>query len=311
MIFNIQKCSIHDGSGLRTLVFFKGCPLHCKWCANPESQSFGMEIMESPGKCIGCGECMKNCPQQAISLTEDGPKIDRKSCVKCFKCTDRCYAGSKYPVGEEYSIEDLYKQIEKDRVFYSIKGGGVTFSGGEPLAQPEYLTEITKVCHERGINVALESCGCGDYEKFKSALPYIDSIFMDIKHIDPEKHKELTGADNKLILSNIKRIAEYGIRITIRTPVIPGLNDDKENILGIARFIGSVPQIKEYELLPYHQFGVNKYTALGKDYELSDVEPPSDEQMEDLVRSVNDVFVEYHDKVCYYTKDNNKIIVKS
>ncbi len=309
MLFNIQKCSIHDGHGLRTLVFFKGCPLRCKWCANPESQEYYPEVMESPSKCIGCGVCMKVCPLSCISIHEDGPRIDREKCNNCFECTEHCYAHSKYKIGKEYTIEELYKEIEKDRVFYSIKGGGVTFSGGEPLTQPKYLKEIAKTCQERGINVAVESCGCGNYSEFKEALPYINSMFLDIKHIDSEKHKELTGSGNELILDNIRRIAEYDIHITVRTPVIPGLTSSRENIIGIAKFLTTIPEIKEYELLVYHQFGVNKYNALGREYTLEDVEPPSDEEMRELVKCANDVFKDCGDKVCFYTKDNNREIV--
>lgn len=308
MFFNIQRCSIHDGNGLRTLVFFKGCPLRCKWCANPESQEYWPEIMESPSKCIGCGACARVCPQSAITMQADGPRIDRSLCNNCFKCVEHCYAASKYQIGKDYDIEELYQQIERDRVFYSIKGGGVTFSGGEPLTHPKYLTEIAKVCHERGIDVAVESCGYGNYNEFKHALPYINSMFLDIKHIDSEKHKALTGSGNELILDNIKRIAQSGIHITVRTPVIPGLTDSRENIIGIAEFLCTIPEIKEYELLAYHQFGVNKYDALGRAYPLAGVEPPSDEQMRELVKCANQVF-KNHDKVCFYTKDNNKEII--
>lgn len=309
MIFNVQKCSIHDGHGLRTLVFFKGCPLKCQWCSNPESQAYGPEVMESQGKCIGCMACIKACPRSAIALHSDGPRIDRELCVNCLKCADVCYAASKYPVGADYEIEELYRQIDRDRDFYRIKGGGVTFSGGEPLTHPQYLTEIAKVCHEREIDVAVESCGMGNYSEFKHALPHIGSMFLDIKHIDPERHKAITGAGNELILHNVKRIAESGVQITIRTPIIPGLNDSMENLVGIARFLQDIPEIREYELLAYHQLGANKYLALGRSYELEGLEPPSDGIMRELVKCVNQAF-DGTGKTCFYTKDNSKEIIR-
>lgn len=308
MIFNIQKCSIHDGNGLRTLVFFKGCPLRCQWCANPESLLYSPEIMEMQSKCIGCMACVNICPRSAVTMQADGPRIDRDLCVNCFKCTDRCYAASKHPVGKNYEIEELYRIIERDREFYAIKGGGVTFSGGEPLTHPKYLTEIAKACHERCIDVALESCGAGNYDEFRHALPYINSMFLDIKHINSETHKALTGSGNELILYNIKQIAKADINITIRTPIIPGLNDSFENLTGIAEFLCTIPEIKEYELLAYHQLGAGKYKALGREYPLKGLHPPSDEKMRELVKCANDVFKDY-DKVCFYTKDNNKEIV--
>ena len=309
MIFNIQKCSIHDGNGLRTLVFFKGCPMKCLWCANPESQSYKAEIMESPSRCIDCGECARVCPEGAIKRDAEGYlRINRDACTDCFKCTDVCYAGSKFISGKDYSVEELYKEIQKDRKFYTLYGGGVTFSGGEPLTYGAYLTKIAKKCQENGINVAIESCGYAKYEDFESALPYIDSMFMDIKHIDKEKHKELTGKGNELILENIRCIAEYGIPITVRTPVIPGYNDTLENIIGIAKFIADVPGIQAYELLPYHNFGESKYKALGMEYGLKDVSAPEDEGVRKLVKSANEI-LKQHGKTCFYVKDNEKEIV--
>ncbi|MCD8140921.1 MAG: glycyl-radical enzyme activating protein [Planctomycetaceae bacterium] len=309
MIFNVQKCSIHDGNGLRTLVFFKGCPLKCKWCSNPESQAYGPEVMESQGKCIGCMACLDACPRSAIRIAADGPRIDRDRCTNCLKCTDRCYAASKYPVGAEYETEELYRQIDRDRDFYLINGGGVTFSGGEPLTHTQYLTEIARICHERGIDVAVESCGVGNFSEFKHALPYVSSMFLDIKHIDSAQHKAITGSGNELILHNIKRIAQSGVEVTIRTPIIPGLNDSTENLIGIAQFLRDIPEIREFELLAYHQLGANKYHALGRPYELEGLQPPADEAMRALVKCANDVF-EGTETVCFYTKDNTREIIR-
>lgn len=307
MIFNIQKCSIHDGVGLRTLVFFKGCPLHCYWCANPESQSYEKEIMEIPRKCINCGACQNVCPESAISLINGEFKIDRSSCKKCFKCIDICYAESKKLVGYELDVKSLFKEINKDLLFYQIHGGGVTFSGGEPLTQPEFLAEIAEMCKKNGINTSIETCGYGNYEKFKKALPFIDSMFIDIKHMDSSVHKELTGMGNEVILSNIKAISTHDIPITIRTPVVPGYNDSAENIKAIASFIKEIPNIKEYELLAYHGLGTSKYVSLGRTYALKDVMPPSDEQMMELVKLSNQTLRPY-DKQAFYTKNNKKEI---
>lgn len=303
MIFNVQKCSIHDGGGIRTLAFFKGCPLRCPWCANPESQSYHCEIMEYPSKCIGCGLCIKHCPKQAIDA--DG-HVDRSFCLReCTECTDICYAEAKKLMGKEYTIDALFAEISKDKIFYDVKGGGVTFSGGEPLTYGKYLEQIAKKCRQNRIDVCVESCGYSSFDSFKSALPYIDSMFMDIKIIDPQRHKEVTGASNELILENVKRIAEYGIPLTIRTPIVPGYTDSQENIKGIAEFTSKLTTVKEYELLRYHNFGESKYAALGRTYELKGVQPPSDEKMLELTGIANAV-LNKQGKYCFYMKDNKK-----
>lgn len=303
MIFNIQKCSIHDGEGLRTLVFFKGCPLRCPWCANPESQSYENDITEFPSKCVGCGLCITSCPEHAV-----GPdcKIDRTRCVKnCMACTDICYAEAKKYVGRNYTIEELLHEVKKDKIFYQMKGGGVTFSGGEPLTHGKYLKEIAQACRKNRINVCIESCGYSKFESFEEALPYIDSIFMDIKVFDAEKHKQITGYDNQLILENVRRISQYGIPMTIRTPIVPGYTDAPENIRAIAEFLLTLPSVTEYELLVYHNLGESKYGALGRPYPLKGTEPPSDEQMRELVRLANSI-LNKQGKHCFYIKDNKK-----
>ncbi len=308
MIFNIQKCSIHDGIGLRTIVFMKGCPLRCKWCANPESQSYEKEIMDLPNHCIHCGICQRICPQSAISEEEGQFEIDRNKCQKCFKCTDVCYAEAKKVVGEDADVDKIFREVYKDRFFYQIYGGGVTFSGGEPLTQPKLLTALAKKCKQNGISTAMESCGVGNYEEFKEALPYIDSTFMDIKHIDSEKHRQLTGQGNEQILENIKKIAAFGVPITIRTPVVPGCNDSIENITGIAGFIAEIPGIKEYELLPYHELGKSKYDSLGRIYELDGIKSPSDEEIRERVAAANEI-LQHYGKTCFYTKDNARHVI--
>jgi len=302
MIFNIQKCSIHDGNGLRVLVFFKGCPLNCLWCSNPESQSYKPEIMELPARCIGCDACRDACPASAISADY---RIDRSLCTRCFKCTDCCYAESKRVAGKDSTIEELYAEIEKDRPFFSMYGGGVTFSGGEPLTHARYLKDIARKCHNNRINVIVESCGYGTFEEFKEALPFIDAFFLDIKHIDPKTHKTLTGVENVLILDNIRRISEFGLPITIRTPIIPGYTDSEENIQGISAFMATLPTAHYYELLAYHNFGESKYAALGRPYELKEVLSPSDEQMRRLVKCANQI-LKPRGQECFYLKDNQK-----
>lgn len=307
MIFNVQKCSIHDGHGLRTLVFFKGCPLRCPWCANPESQSYDCEVTEYPSKCVGCGLCIRRCPKGAIG--KDG-HIDRSCCPKeCTECTDICYAEAKKLVGKDYTVEELFNEINKDKIFYDIKGGGVTFSGGEPLTHGKYLEEIARKCQQNHINVCIESCGYSQFDSFKDALPYIDAMFMDIKILDPQKHEEVTGKSNKLILENVKRISEYGMPLTIRTPIVPGYTDSEENIKGIAEFVTQLPTVKEYELLRYHNFGESKYGALGRAYDLKGLQPPSDEKMLKLTEMANNVLNKYG-KYSFFMKDNKKEGIK-
>ena len=303
MIFNIQKCSIHDGEGLRTLVFFKGCPLRCPWCANPESQSYENDITEFPSKCVGCGLCIQKCPQGAV---RPDCSIDREKCVKnCTACTDICYAEAKKYVGKNYEIDELLHEIKKDKIFYQMRGGGVTFSGGEPLTHGKYLKEIAKACRDNHINVCIESCGYSKYESFEEALPYIDSVFMDVKVFDCQKHKEITGYGNELILDNIRKISERGIPITIRTPIVPGYTDDIENIKAIAEFVLTLPSVTEYELLVYHNLGESKYGALGRKYPLKGLQPPEDDEIRTLVKAANQI-LNKHGKHCFYMKDNKK-----
>lgn len=304
-IFNIQKCSIRDGRGMRTSVFFKGCGLHCLWCANPEGISFEPEITLNPQNCIACNGCMRNCPTGASRLDENGaPVYQRDQCTSCGRCADLCPTEARKLNGQDYTVEQLFKRIYQDRFYFQHSGGGVTFTGGEALMQPEFLLAISKKCREYGVNVAIETCGCGDYEKFAPCLDYIDFIYFDLKHMDSEQHQKWTGQRNERILENLRRISQHGNEIIVRTPVIPGINDSEENIRETARFILPLASVQKYELLAYHKLGVNKYKLLGKPYLLEEIQEPTAEHMFHLVDVANEVLAPAGKK-CFYNLNND------
>lgn len=237
-IFNIQRFSIHDGPGIRTIVFLKGCVMRCAWCCNPESQSYEYEELFENGK--------------------------------------------KKTVGKDVTVSEIMPDILSDLPYYKRSGGGVTLSGGEVLCQADFAAEILRACKERGIHTAIESAASLPYDKIEKLLPYLDLFLMDIKHLNREKHKEYTGVYNDLILENARRIAESGVELIIRTPVIPTFNDTDVEILEIARFARSLPGVSEHHLLPYHRLGSDKYHGLGRSYSMKDIEPPEKEKMEYL-----------------------------
>ena len=320
MIFNIQKCSIHDGKGMRTTVFFKGCGLHCLWCANPESIQLSPELSYNEKVCIACGMCTKRCPNQAIESQssdlgifhkQDVPEkktnmiFHRELCINCGQCVDVCCMEARHLYGKQVSVDELFTQIYKDRYYYAHSAGGVTFSGGEVLLQWAFLRDICKKCKAYNINTAIETCGFADYEKFKEALPYIDFIYFDLKHMNSEAHKKITGQGNEKILSNLKRIDDWGIEIHVRTPVVPGYNDDNENIKKTAEFIAELKHVTKYELLAYHQFGISKYYGLGKSYPLKDVKAPSDQRMMEIKNLANEI-LQPVGKICIYNNDNSE-----
>lgn len=304
-IFNIQKCSIRDGRGMRTTVFLKGCGLRCLWCANPEGISFKPEISLNPANCMGCGFCLKKCPSGAVYLDDSGQmNYDRKRCTACGTCAAVCPTEARKLFGQDYTVEEAFRKIYQDRFYFEHSGGGVTFSGGEALMQPEFLLAVCRKCREYGINVAIETCGCGEYERFAPCLDYIDFIYFDIKHMSPEMHRRITGQSNEKILQNLERINRHGIEICIRTPVVPGWNDSEENIRATAQYIAELSSVRRYELLAYHKLGINKYKILGKQYTLNDVEEPGEEQMLHLVELANDILLPAGKK-CFYNKDNS------
>lgn len=247
-LFDIQKFSIQDGPGLRTTVFFKGCNLRCRWCHNPESWMPVPQLLKFQDKCTNCGVCSQVCTSE--------------TCTLCGACAETCIAGARSVCGKEYTAEEVMTLILKDKPFYEKSGGGVTFSGGECMLQPEFLAELLQACRQAGISTAVDTAGCVPYRYFEQILPYTDLFLFDIKCISPELHKEFTGADNGVILENFRRLLSSGTRIWVRIPVIPGFNDTPEEMAKLRSFLAQYrPQ--KVELLPYHSLGVSKHQAAG------------------------------------------------
>lgn len=281
IIFNIQKLSIHDGPGIRTVVFFKGCPLRCLWCANPESQHKEVEIACFTNRCVECGYCENVCPQHAITRTGKVSVIDRSKCLVCQTCVKECCTNSKQVVGKPYTVDEIMVEILKDKPFYDESGGGVTFSGGEPLMQADFLLEVLKACKEAGLHTAIETTGVGDLSKLLEAAKYLDLVFFDVKHMDSATHQKLTGVPNEMIHEHLRELAKVHSNIVARIPTIPGMNDSEENIAATAAFVSSLG-IGRLEFLPYHNFGEYKYGQMGMEYQLHEIEAPSAEFMAHL-----------------------------
>lgn len=284
IIFDVQRFSLHDGPGIRTTIFLKGCPLNCSWCHNPESQNADIEIAFTAQKCRGCGKCVTECPERAIDVTNPY-HIDRARCTLCGFCVAICPAGALEIIGREVTIAELLREAEKDRLFYQESGGGVTISGGEPLAQFEFVLALAKALKERGISVAVDTAGYSgirnnDLEKLKTLAKLVDLILYDVKLIDPAKHKFYTGVENREILSNLVALfREFSSKILVRYPLIPGINDTQSDIELLVRFLKDLPGVR-VEFLPYHRLGAGKYTRIGKVYQLGDLVPMPAEEME-------------------------------
>ena len=286
LIFNIQRFSIHDGPGIRTVVFFKGCPLRCRWCSNPESWNEYPEIVASDLRCTRCGRCQQVCPVNAIVVDQTARRLDRAICNLCLKCADVCPTGALAVTGRWMTIDDVMQEVAADDLFYQNSGGGVTLSGGEPLLQWEFALDLLKDCKERGFHTAIETSGYADWAVLEQVLQYTDLVLYDIKHMDPAKHREGTGKTNELILENARKAAAKR-RLWVRVPLIPGYNDSEENLqatAGFAREIGA----GRVSLLPYHVWGKSKFEKLGRRYTMDDVPLPSNEHVEHCRKIVED-----------------------
>lgn len=281
-VFNIQKFSIHDGPGIRTTVFLKGCPLRCKWCHNPEGLSRDKEIEYEQSKCIMCRGCAAVCPASCHSFNEsNGHVFDRGNCMVCGKCAEICVAGALKLVGTEYTVDEVIKKVMADKIFYDTSGGGMTVSGGEPFYQPEFTLELLKAAKEAGLNTAVETSGFCKTETILSAAKYVDLFLFDYKATGDELHRELTGVSQKIILENLKALSDAGAKIILRCPVIPFANDTDEHFSAIAHIVDEIDGIERAELEPYHPLGTGKAPKIGKTQDFV-TDAPSKERMEEI-----------------------------
>jgi pyruvate formate lyase activating enzyme len=286
IIFDIKRYAIHDGPGIRTTVFFKGCPLSCQWCHNPEGISSFFELMFRNNRCVGCEECLKTCKKGAISFVNSTPKIDRTKCDLCGECADACPSGALELAGKSYTVEQLLAEIEKDRVFFEESGGGVTFSGGEPLLQADFLKAVLERCKKQGIHTALDTSGFAPYEVINTLKANVDLFLYDLKMIDEKRHIRYTGVSNKIILENLKKLSRNGSRILVRIPLIPQVNDTKDCIQRIAAFIAGILSLKHVSLLPYHDIAAQKYERLNRPSEM----PNSSRLPEEKIDFIKHIF---------------------
>ena len=277
IIFNIQKFSVNDGPGIRTTVFMKGCPLHCLWCHNPESNSAKPDLFYNTVKCTGCGQCSLACPNGCHVMDVTGHHFDRSACALCSACAQACPSGALEVAGYETTVSEVLKTVLQDKIFYETSGGGMTLSGGEPMYQFDFALALMQAAKDAGLHTCMETCGFAPWEHYEKIAPYVDMFLFDYKLTDPDSHKTYTGVDNRRILENLKRLDELGCVTVLRCPIIPTVNDTAEHFAGIAKTANSLNNILRVDIEPYHPLGKSKSENLGKAYALAQLTFPDEE----------------------------------
>lgn len=282
MITEIQRFSLNDGPGIRTTVFFKGCDMRCLWCHNPETINPRPEILYHPRNCINCLHCVEVCPTKAQSSQDGLHHFDHSKCISCGACAEICYPQAMELSGKKMTVPEILDEIMQDKAYYDGSGGGVTLSGGEVLCQIPFAAQLAKACKEQGISVALETNLNRPYEEMQPLLSFVDLVMCDIKLINDDAHKRWTGADNALVLENVKKLSDAGIPLIVRTPLIPGATDDDQNIGGIAQYLTGINSLQYYELLNFNPLGGSKYDGLGRKNPFEQAKPLPTSRLKEL-----------------------------